>query len=130
MGVVSKSSGSITVKARALDSSDVHPPATDYDSSPTQIKGINIWHYKPDRSVQGGQTKMGGLILVISVTSVGSGIAVAIHVKLRNDHKTYERVGSVFLDYTSYSKKVEESNDNEDAIEPWESLPMMEVTIV
>uniref|UniRef100_L2G2J6 Tol protein n=1 Tax=Colletotrichum fructicola (strain Nara gc5) TaxID=1213859 RepID=L2G2J6_COLFN len=130
MGVVSKSSGSITVKARALDSSDVHPPATKYDNAPTQIKGIDIWHYRPDRSVQGGQTKMGGLILVISVRPVGSGIAVAIHVKLRNDHKTYERVGAVFLDYTSYGKKVEESNDDEDAIEPWESLPMMEVTIV
>lgn len=130
MGSVSKSSGSITVKARALDSSDVYPPAADYENTPTQVKGTNMMFYRPDRSIKGGQTKMGGLILVISIRSVGNGLASAIHVKLRNDRNSYERVGFVFLDYSSYGKNGEELDEDEDAIESWESLPIMEVTIV
>ncbi|KAK2770106.1 tol protein [Colletotrichum kahawae] len=130
MGGVLKSSGSITIEAPVFDSSNLYPPTLP-NETPTKVNGIVIKSYKPDRTNQKHGLVMGGLIVVVSMwVGLSFGYAQAIHVKQRTGYNTYERIGFVELDYRGYVREGKDYDPFEDIIEPWDDLPLREITIV
>lgn len=138
-----KPSSSITIQTRATkDSCLSQAPVQD-----TVIKDVEVLKYRPDRNAQEPQAETGGLLLFVTVSAF-VGLAQAIHVKLRSDGETYERVGFAHICFVVEHEEIELDESEEDEEygseedleydsdislwdrEPWNTFPLMELTLV
>lgn len=114
MGIL-KPSSSITIQARAINDSCLSQAPIQN----TALKGVRIMGYRPDRKGQRHQAETGGLLLVVTMNA-DYGTAQAIHVKLRSERETdervgetYERVGFALLYFHGGDEEIEEDESEE-----------------